>query len=131
MQTLLDNNNIALNPNIIKRILRFYPPYYSRAVRKVIENSQSHIDQSVFFKNVAILMQNFAMTRVGPFREIKYLHDGSTHDPENKIAACWDTIGDDLIKLKQMLILQNCTKRGRILVEVSPTVRDQTLIKHF
>jgi hypothetical protein len=124
MEILFDKSGIPHKPDHIKRIVQSFPNSYGTTVHKVIENTLSHIDRSIFFENVSRLLSNFKMTRGGPLKGIKYLNDGNTLDPQNIIAKCWGKIGDDLINLKRMIKLQNITKRGRILIEVSPTTRD-------
>ena len=47
-------------------------------------------------------MPSFGMSRVGPFKGVKYT-GGSVVDPSRIIAKCWRAIGNDTIQLRNFL----------------------------
>ncbi len=95
---------------------------YNFTVYSVIKRSQCGGSQDVFFKNVAQLMPNFKMTRVGPFKGVKY-QNSTFVDPSGIIALCWSKIGHDAIQLSNYLVQQGMTNRNRILVDISSSAR--------
>ena len=90
--------------------IREFPRRYRKTVQKIMSNLQRVLTRTVFNKNVSILMPSFGMSRVGPFKGVKYT-GGSVVDPSRIIAKCWRTIGNDTIQLRNFLNGQTVSKR--------------------
>ena len=104
MNILFDNQSNPLKANYIKKCIAGFGESYNATVCEIINNSHKGINEEIFFKNVATLMPNFKMTRVGPFKGVTYL-GGRVKDPDGQIAACWEGIGKNAVKLRNFLDL--------------------------
>jgi len=118
MEILFNKKIIPIKPGVISSAIGNFGNSYNETVREIIANSGNGVDRKIFFQNVAKLMPNFKMTRQGPFKGI-YYSDGKVIDPNGKIAACWDGIGDSAVKLRKFLDEKRTESRARVLVEIS------------
>ena len=89
--------------------IREFPRRYRKTIQKIMSNLQRVLTRTVFNKIVSILLQSFGMTRVGPFKGVKYT-GGSVVDPGRIIAKCWRAIGNDTIQLRNFLNGQTVSK---------------------
>jgi len=104
MNILFDNRSNSLKADYIKKCIAGFGESYNATVCEIINNSRKGINEEIFFKNVATLMPNFKMTRAGPFKGVKYMV-GGVKDPNGQIAACWEGIGNNAVKLRNFLDL--------------------------
>jgi len=89
---------------------------YSDLLRRY-QNSISGISKDVFDQNAARLLSNFKMTRQGPFSGVKY-QNGKPSDPNKKLNECWNSIGDDLIRIRNSIDMYKSPSRVRVLVNL-------------
>lgn len=118
MKILFAKNGNPIKPSVISKAISKFGNSYKKTVREIITNSHNEVDCNVFFQNAAKLLANFKMTRQGPFKGIRYF-GGKAIDPNRKIAACWESIGDSAIKLREFLDENRTESRARVLVEIS------------
>jgi len=116
MNILFDNRSNPLKADYIKKCIEGFGESYNATVCEIINNSRKGIDEEIFFKNVATLMPNFKMTRAGPFKGVKY-SIGKVKDPNGQIAACWEGISNNAVKLRNFLDLHK-KDRARVLIEI-------------
>ena len=118
MQILFNKKGKPLKPNLISSAIGNFGNSYNETVREIIVNSCNGLDGNIFFQNVAKLMPNFKMTRQGLFKGICY-SDGKVIDPNGKIAACWEGVGDSAVRLRELLDEKRTGSRARVLVEMA------------
>lgn len=128
MQILFDHNGSPISPGSVKASVLSFGKSYSAIVREVIEKTESNLDKSHFCENVSKLLQNFKMTRRGPFHGVKY-ENKKCHDPKGIVALCWSHIGEDLIQLKELMLSKRCSKHGRVLAEVGEQERAEIITR--
>lgn len=117
MKILFKEQGIPRKSGYVKRRIAAFGRSYDITVREIINTSTGGINRKVFFQNLAKLMPNFRMTRSGPFRGVEYSGDG-VKDPNGQIAACWNSVGNDVIQLRNYLDRERKGSRIRVLVEM-------------
>jgi hypothetical protein len=128
MRILFNKIGNPIKSGLITSAIRNFGNSYNETVRGIIINSRNGIDREIFFQNVARLMPNFKMTRQGPFKGI-YYSDGKAIDPNGQIAACWEGIGDNAVKLRGFLDKKRTGSRARVLVEISHSAQEEVATK--
>jgi hypothetical protein len=123
MNILFDNRSNPLKSDYIKKCIAGFGESYNATVWEIINNSRKGINKEIFFKNVATLMSNFKMTRAGHFKGVKYLV-GRVKDPNGQIAACWEGIGNNTVKLRNFLDLHK-KDRARVLIEILRSAQNE------
>lgn len=118
MNILFTKKGNPIKSDLIKKSVTSFGNSYNHTVWEIIKNSENRINQKVFFENVANLMSKFKMTRSGPFKGVRF-SNGRVEDPNEQVAACWERIGDDLVKLRNFLDRHE-KNRSRVLIEISP-----------
>ncbi len=122
MKVLFNSSGEPYSTDYVKKCMKDFSLGYSITVCDVIKATENGIDKYIFFKNVSKLMANFKMTRSGPFKGIRFL-DGRIIDPEGRVAACWDAIGEYLIEVINILNSTAKGDRSRVLVEMPDSIR--------
>jgi len=123
MKVLFDSGHKPFGLRVIRKCIEEFGYGYSRVIRRVIEDSNNGLDKRIFFKNIAMLMPNFKMTRQGPFKGVKIV-GGAVKDPEGIIADCWKEVGKNATALRRFLDSQN-KGRVRVIGEVPRQVREE------
>lgn len=124
MKILFNKKGNPIKPGAISLAISNFGNSYNKTVQDIIVNSRNGVDRKIFFQNVAKLMSNFKMTRQGPFKGISY-SDGKVIDPNGQIAACWEGIGDNVVKLREFLDEKRTGSRARVLVEISHSAQEE------
>lgn len=124
MHILFNKKGNPIKPGAISLAISNFGNSYNETVREIIVNSRNGVDCNIFFQNVAKLMPNFKMTRQGPFKGISY-SDGKVIDPNGQIASCWESIGENAVKLREFLDEKRTGPRARILVEMSHSAQKE------
>lgn len=89
---------------------------YTRTVHRIIQTTEGQsIDKKLFIDNAAKLLKNFKMTRQGPFKGLGFDPNGRLLGPVEKLDACWDSIGDELLALKSLLNTWGIIPRARTI----------------
>ena len=116
-QILFRNNDPIPSQNISKAVSDFGTSY-AKTVRTIIRNTdRPELDKPLFFKNCAILLANFKMTRAGPFKGVGIDDsNGKVLDPKKKLEDAWERIGKDLVSLKAFLSRADLKPRSRTLL---------------
>ena len=128
VKILFDRNGNPMSPESIRRSIINFGHSYNETVRGVINNSRTSVNREIFFENVAKLMPNFKMTRQGPFKGINY-SGGNVKDPKGQIAACWEGIDDNAVKLRDFLNQENPESRARVLVAISHSAQKEVSLQ--
>jgi hypothetical protein len=124
MYILFKTNGTPFKSGLIDRCVRRFGKSYNETVCKVINNSSNVLNKKNFCQNVAMLMPNFMMGRAGPFKGITYMN-GKVVDPFRQIAACWDFIGKQAVRLREYIDQHRRGSRGRVLVETPRAVQEE------
>ena len=123
-KVLFSRNGKPYSAQTIGREVGSFGRSYNRIVLEIIKNSRGGITRQVFFRNVALLMPNFLMTRQGPFRGIRYIASKDTvRDPDGKIALCWAMIGQRLKDVKERIGTYENNSLKRVLIEMRHSER--------
>lgn len=109
-------------PEEIMQCIDKFGKGYNDAVRKIIENS-NELTKKTFTVNAAIILNNFGMTRSGPFQGLKPLNGKDIKDPNGNLKKCWDLTKDELLAIKKNIIQANCQSRTRTLILLDSTTR--------
>ncbi len=115
-QILFQHDQPISCKNITKAIHAFGSSYTVN-VRKIIATTETlSLDKNFFMGNAARLLNNFKMTRQGPFKGLRVGDDGQLLGPVAKLNACWEAVGNDLIRLKQFLKDLGLSPRSRTIL---------------
>ena len=117
MNILFNNDGRPYKKSYITRCILNFGSSYNETVYFIIRNTAQGITEDIFKVNCARLLSNFKMTRQGPFKGIKW-NESNIVDPKEKLARCWQEIGEDLFSLRQTMDKINSETRGRFLVNI-------------
>ncbi|HHP7234381.1 MAG TPA: hypothetical protein ACFCUC_07100 [Desulfobacterales bacterium] len=93
------------------------------AIEKAISNSRHGINRKIFAENAARLLPVMRLTQRGPFRGVKFAK-GAVLDPENRIARCWELIGEDVCRIRRLLDHAS-NDRSRVMGLLEPALCDE------
>ena len=73
MNILFKTNGKPYTSRFVKTCVRKFGASYNETMCKVINNSRIGLNKEIFHRNVAMLMPNFLMGRVGFFKGVRYM----------------------------------------------------------
>lgn len=126
---ILFRNNDPIPPQNISKAVSAFGTSYATTVRTIIRNTdRPELDKPLFFRNCAILLANFKMTRAGPFKGIGVDDsNGKVLDPKKKLEDAWERIGKDSVSLKGFLSRAGLKPRSRTLLLLDEASRKDVI----
>jgi len=124
---LFHENKEPIDPRCIRRFVNAFSKGYGKVVREIIKKSE-RLNEEVFKFNIAKLMPPFKMTHVGAFHGVK-IHKKRLRDPNGVLDRCWEAVGSELENLKVDIKTNTSVERSRVLVDLSPELREDLIQK--
>jgi len=124
---ILFNDKEPISPEEISNCIEKFGGSYKKAVTKIIRKTDSlDLNIDVFIKNSASLLNSFKMARSGPFKGIG-VYNEKVVGPVAKLQACWDSINEDLLFLRNFLNEQNLKPRSRALILLDTDSKEKVI----
>ena len=124
---ILFNDNEPILPEEISNCIEKFGDSYKKAVTKTIRKTDSlNLNNDIFIKNSASLLNSFKMARSGPFKGIG-VYNNIVVGPVDKLHECWDAINEDLLFLRNFLNEQNLKPRSRSLILLDIDSREKVI----
>ena len=100
----------------ISRLIDNFGDSYNRTVREIILSTDGPINKDLFIRNAAKILNNFKMTRQGPFRRLGFDARGKVTGPVEKLDQCWKLIGEQLLEIKSKISDWDLKPRSRTIL---------------
>jgi len=117
---ILFRNNQLIAPEEISNAINAFGASYAKTVRRtILATDKGEVDKTLFIKNVARILNNFKMTRKGPFQGIGFDSEGKIKGPVGKLEECWDAVRSEVVAIKLQITQLRLAPRSRTIALLS------------